>query len=48
VNRLDINKTIVKMLGADSNYAKGSVRPQIFADHVGELPSYGKDTLTVG
>ena len=47
VNRLDINKTVVKMLGADSTYAKGSVRPQIFEDHVGELPPYEKDTLTV-
>ena len=48
VNRLDMCKTVVKMLGGEAQYAKGSVRPMIFADHVGKLPVYEKETTTVG
>ncbi len=40
VHRLDMCPTIVKMFGADANFAKGSVRSQIFEEHVGALPAY--------
>ena len=48
VNRLDMCKTIVKLLGGDAVHAKGSVNPFIFADHVGPLPPYQKETRTIG
>ena len=40
VNRMDMCPTLAFMLGADKTLAKGSVRPQVFAGHVTDLPQY--------
>lgn len=40
VNRMDIVPTLARIFGVGDTFAKGHLRPQIFASHAGKLPDY--------